>query len=255
MLVRHFNYTGRRRLKREDVRIHLLEEDGRVSFAAHLNLQGYRLPADALVFVEAYRQYTLMRFAFGSVGRLRPPASCSLSEFTSSDGVRFRVIVTQDAEPRGRLLAAADRITPRREDEPEDTVPLLPVRADEDLEHEVFRVDFSDDPLLLINAAADDWREVTRHPAFAALAYPSILREILTRIVVVEGYGDLDDPDDWRSRWLLFARLVLHAGEVPGSSAPHFERLDWVDETVKAFCRQQTLMSHFGRYWRGEGQQ
>ncbi len=112
-MIRKFNYTGRERILGNDVRILLKEEDSLRTFDASIDLDGYELPASALVDVEAYRSGspTWMRFSFGNVAKIEAPADRRLTEFDSFDGIKFRVRVTSVEEPTGLLLAEADRIT------------------------------------------------------------------------------------------------------------------------------------------------
>ncbi len=252
MAVRRLNYTGRRRIRQVDARI-TLEEGDEPRFSADLQLAEYSFEDSARVFVEAYRQTTWMRFDFGTVGELRVPPDCRLSEFDTSDAVLFRVRVTSDADRHGVLLAEADRIRPRRPDTEEDNrVPLLPVKPDGDLGDEVFRVDFSDRPLLLVNSRLGDFRAVARNPVFASLTYPAAMREILTRIIRMDQHLDTEDAVDWRSRWLRFATMLPGVSELP----PHHDDEsvdDWIQEAVGAFCRQFHMMARFGQYWTEEG--
>ena len=255
MPVRRFNYTGRKRLRRSDMRITVRERDGApATFEAGLSVDGYDLPDNASVFVEAQRQTSWMRFRFGTVGNVAPQDELVLSEFDSPDGVLFRVRVTSSDDPKALLLAVADRIRPRRPEEAEEwRVPLLPVKADESLGDQVARVDFSDYPLLLINADVGDWQAVARNPAFASLVYPPALREILTRILCIEQYFDTDDNEDWRSNWLRFATLLPGVSDPPaGSDDENMD--DWIDEAVASFCRRFAMMSRFQHYWTKEGE-
>jgi len=254
MPIRRLNFTGRKRLNRSDISIRLREVDGSYWFDADLQLDAYDLPSDALLFVEAYRQYSRMRFSYGTVGSRRPPADRALTEFTSADGVLFDVKVVQDTAPHGLLIAKADRIQPTPSDrEAEERESLLPVRPDPGLEEEVFRVYFSDDrPVLLVNEEVGNWREFTRQPAFMSLVSPELLRAILRRILHVEDYRDTDDSEDWRSQWLKFATALAGAGPLPEQSADHLEDEDWIEHTVAAFCRQHAMMHNFGKYWTEE---
>ncbi len=165
-MIRKFNYTGRERILREDVRILLKEEDSLRTFDASIDLDGYELPGSALVDVEAYRSGspTWMRFSFGSVAKVQAPADLTLTEFDSFDGIKFRVRVTSVEEPAGLLLAEADRITLKKpEEEKENRVSLLPVVPD-DLGDQLWRVDFEEEPSLLVNKAVGDWRAVSLSP-------------------------------------------------------------------------------------------
>lgn len=254
MPIRRFNYTGRKRIRLEDVAIAVYEcGDGASRFDADPSLERYELPEDAQVFVEAYRQTTSMRFDFGTVGALQPPGDRTLTEFDSADGVLFRVRVVSMSGRRAILLASAERIRPKRPElKQEERIPLLPVKSSEDLGEQVFSLDFSDRPLLLVNARVGSFREVTRDPAFIALVLPATLRDILTRIVRVEKYSDGDDADDWRSQWLRFATLLPGVPDLPTDDDE--DHLDsWIDEAVASFCRKSRILAHFQGYWDGEG--
>jgi hypothetical protein len=246
-MIRRLNYTGRVRLARRDTQIFLEEQNDKLSFNADLHLEDYQLPADALVFVEAYRQAIWMRFHFGTVGAPLPPSNRLLSEFDTPDDVRFRVKVTK-ATDQHILLAVADEIPLRRADEQKGKrLPLLPVKP-HDLGHEVWRLDFSDDkPRLLINSAAGDWRAIGRSPAFNALVYPSALREVLTRVLIIDGHDDSDDLSDWRSLWLRFAASLPAMGLPPEEDEAKYE---WIDSAVLAFAKKSGAFVRFTDFWR-----
>jgi hypothetical protein len=252
MAISRLNYSGRKRISRQDVLILLHEPPGSpLSFEAQLKLGGYNLPDDALLFVEAYRQTQWMRFPFGTVNAVVPPVDRRLTEFESEDGILFRVRVTSQAGRQGLLLAEADKVPVRRpEDVEENRLPLFPVQP-ADLGSQTWRVDFSSDPVLLINKAVGDWRAVAVSPVFRSLVCPAALREVITRILFLEDYPDLEDRDDWKTRWLLFAGSVPGAGEPPADGeTDSFE--DWIETAVEAFCRQQRFFDHFLAFWKGE---
>ena len=81
MPIRTLNYTNRKRIKREDAIITIRKEKCGNAFDAALNLAGYKLPGEARVFVEAYRQTQLTRYDFGQVGALHNPEDRVLRDF------------------------------------------------------------------------------------------------------------------------------------------------------------------------------
>ncbi len=253
MTVRRINYTGRKRVSQNDAKVSLLESGNRVAeFDVELSLSEYGLPADALVFIEAHRQTSRMRFPYGTVTGIRPPANRKLHEFDSTEGILFRVLITSVAAPEGMLLAEADRIHPRRPEEVEDKrIPLLPAKPDDNLGEQVFRLDFSDRPMLLINSQVGDWRSVARVPVFVALVLPAAFQEILTRILHVEHHFDSEDMSDWKSQWLKFAARLPGVPDLPSDDEE--DRVDdWIGEAVAAFCRSFSIYRKFGQYWTGE---
>lgn len=247
-MLRRFNYTGRKKISREDVVIALTGAKPTWGFNADLSkLSDYELPTDARVFVEAYEQAAYMRFDFGTVGSLAAPAEPArvLTEFEGSDNVHFRVKVV-DPSAEAKLLAEADGILPlSQEEEQQKKLPLLPVRH-HDLGQELWRIEFPEDaqsvPTLLVNIEIADRTAFVRTPAFMSLAWPSILREILTRILKVENIKSFEEGDEWTCRWLQFARSL-----VPGLAPP--KNLDmedeWIAGVVSAFAQKFTLLSRF----------
>lgn len=253
MPVRTLNYTNRRRLSRHDLRITITNGNSTPTFDARLNFDSYRLPPNALVRVEAYRQTQWMRFDFGTIGALRPPLDRRLTEFDSVEGVLFRVKVITSSEPRGLLIAEADQIRPRQaEDKEDERVPLLPVVPDPELGDEIFRVEFdSNQTLLKVNKSLGDWRALARDPIFLALVYPAALRLILNRILLIDKYHDAEDTDDWRSRWLRFALTVPGAESLPPEESDEDDIDDWINDAVAAFSKQQQMRQRFQRNWTG----
>lgn len=250
-MIRRLNYTGRVKIDRSDVRLSTHERNGGWVFEAGLQLNDYELPADAPVFVEAYRQTTWMRFGFGTVGNLRaPPADQrQLVEFDSPDGVLFRVKVTQ-AHDEHLLLAHADRIPLARPEDAVDRESLLPV-VPADLGDELWRVSLEDEPQLLVNkSASPDWRQMAQSPLFVSLVYPAVLRQVLTAVLIDHRCRDIDDESDWCSRWLRFAVGLpgVNPELPPEKDAEDAVRI-WTDDAVAGFARKLQLREKFSGAW------
>lgn len=242
------NFTGRRRISRNHVTIIVTGIGGIETFNAELDLGSYGFPDSAAVIIEAFRQLELIRFDFGTVGNIAPPASCRLSEFGTLAGLRFRIKIVSTEEPRGRLLAVGDRITPRKaEQQSLSRVPLLAVRA-QDLGREVWRLDFSDQPLLLVNPRVVAKKQLVHSVEFQSLVLPEILRSILNRILLVEQIRVPDDSDEWTSRWLKFAESMPGVGAVPDVADPESD-LDWIDAAIGSFCRWRSVDQQFTGFW------
>lgn len=251
MPIRHINFTGRKRLISEDVVITLNNEATPLTFEiSHLALESYALPADAIVRVEAYRQAVPVYapFKLGTVADFTFPGSVPLPDFDSPDGVRFRVKVTAVSEPiEGQLLAEGDAIRPVWASGEQES--LLTVRPSANLEQEVFRLDFDDAPVLLINERTGQWREVARDPVFVSLVYPAVLRTILTHILSDGVPEDEYESDDWRALWLRFAKG--HTGVSNPPETPE-DNQDWIEEVVKAFCKRSEIYTNFAKHWNSE---
>jgi hypothetical protein len=252
-MIRRFNFTDRIRIRRKDIRITLREEKGKFAFDADLSaLVDYELPPESFVFVEAYRQTNWMRFDFGQVGAITPTADRYLSQFDSPDGIKFRVKVTPDGDIH-TLLAEADAIQLARPDQQEgERTPLLPVKPQK-LGDEIYRLDFSGQdgrPLLLINSDAGNYADIGRSPAFVSLVYPSVLREILIRVLLIEKHDDDANPNDWQSQWVRFASLHAGLGDLPPTDDVD-ERGQWIEKAVSAFAKQLQARAKFAEFWKG----
>lgn len=252
MPVRTLNYTNRKRILREHARITIHEDKTGCTFDAGLNLADYRLPGEARVFVEAYRQTQQMRFSYGQVGAMRIPENRNLRDFGSAEGVLFRVKVVTGIDPHGLLLAEADQIRPRKStDADEDRVPLLPVVPDENMGEEIWKIEFDDQQTLLrMNSRLGDWRALARDPAFVALVYPAVFRMVLRQILLHDKHRDSEDEDDWRSRWLRFA-VDLHGVASPPEEDNEAGLEDWIDTAASAFCSRQNIFAIHERFWTG----
>ena len=249
MSIRRINSTGRRRILRDDAQILLrTQSDGHLSFDASLDLIDYELPSDASVYIEAYRQTTFMRFDYGTVALPRPPTGNDrrLTEFSSKDGLLFRIKVTSVGERPGLLLAEGDGIPSREEqDEPDKRLPLLPA-VPADLGQEIWKIDFAaDGPHLLVNNQLD-WVSVASTPMFRSLVFPSVIRQVLTQILIIDKDSDVEDLQNWRARWLKFA-MALGAGEPPSTTSEEDEdeALEWIDGAAERFCATHSWLTHY----------
>lgn len=249
MSIRRINSTGRIKILREDAQVILdTAPDGTLTFAASLNLADYGLPDEALVFLEAYRQTTFMRFPHGTVANpTKAGEPLRLTEFPVRDGLLFRVKVTSAGNRAGVLLAEADRIpVSDDEEQPENRIALLPT-ATEDLGDEIWQVDFGggSGPQLLINTRVGDWKGVARAPLFRAVVYPSAMRQVLWQIYKVEETRHMDDLTDWRCRWLLFASALPGVGDPPLTSNDDDDWSNWIENAVLVFSRHHKMLDHF----------
>lgn len=248
-MIRRLNYTGRVKIHRSSVRLAVVDIEGGFGFDAHLDLDEYGLASDAQVFVEAYRQTTWMRFAFGTVGAMQIPEPLDrrLTEFDSSEGVLFRVKVTQ-ATDEHVLLAAADKIPLHEKGSDSDKESLLPV-VPMDLGEELWRLDFDPEPKLLISKSATaDWNQLALSPLFQGLVYPEALRSVLTT-VLNNKHRDTEDEGDWQSKWLRFATLLPGMPvELPKEDDEDGAE-EWVEDAIRAFSKKLLLRHKFSEEW------
>lgn len=249
-MIRRLNYTGRVKISRTDLKLGTSDSGGALSFDADLRLADYELPAEAQVFVEAYRQTSWMRFPYGTVAAIQPPADRMLSAFDSADGIRFRVKITQPGNEHV-LLAVADRIQLALPDADAACESLLPVTPAE-LDNEIWRLDLegSEPELFVSNTAAPDWRQLAYSPIFISLVYPEVLRQVLKAILLEHKYRDFEDNTDWRSKWLRFARMLPGVDpDLPAAEAADDLVIQWVSDAVAAFAKKLSLKNKFSAAW------
>lgn len=258
-MIRKFNYTGRVKLKRTDVPMQILGSGPVKKFAARFNLGEYHLPGEAKVFVEAYETVNYMRFPFGTVNQITSPPNeeLLLTEFPGSDAVRFRVKIVDATAKHGRLLASIDGILPASPEENDQSKsPLLPVRS-KDLGQQVWVIEYpestEDLPVLCIHKEAGDARTIAQQTFFKSLVLLGILREILTRILLLDGYRELDDESDWRSRWLRFGQKLI-AGAEPPSDDEDEDTRKWIEDVVVMFSASQKCLANFVEFQQEEAE-
>ena len=93
-MIRKFNYTGRKKIRRSNVQIDLLRSrNGHRQFNIALQLDDLALPANAHVYVEAYHRSGYQRFDFGTIAHRAIPSDRTLRKFANSALPLFRVKV------------------------------------------------------------------------------------------------------------------------------------------------------------------
>lgn len=260
-MPRRLNYTKRKKILRQDVTIRLRRDGARVTFDADLRLAAYgfhRLAPPPHVHVEAYHSAsaTWKRFDFGRADALSAPKDRALAEFTRPESILFRVKVSAAEGPhRGRLLGEADGLRPLMPEQDESgRDPIIHHVPADDIGDELWRVDFTGVmPLLKINANVPmGVEQFLLDPAHRAVFAPAVMRQVLTRILVVDRDSyDEEDDSSWQVRWLAFADTLPGVGRPPESqeSDGHLDNLrdleDWIDSAVEAFAASSKLMQGF----------
>jgi len=132
-MIRKFNYTGRKKIKRSNVRIDLMRDsNGQRFFSSGLKLDDLELPLNAHVYVEAYHRSGYRRFDFGTVGDRKIPPDRQLKTISDSAIPLFRVKVVDKSTSHGRILASVDKVRPENIDNiPAGSQSLLFVEYDD----------------------------------------------------------------------------------------------------------------------------
>jgi hypothetical protein len=258
-MIRKFNYTGRKKIERKNIAIHLMKDKTpHPYFDISLNINPEDFENDPELYVEAYDRSSFMRFRCGTLKQLQIPEDRHLYDIHSTDAILFRVKLVDSSTHHGKILAAADRLASTGES-PEETkrIPLLPVTY-EDLEQEIWKLDFRNTgPVLAVNKRiekANISEIVKTSDLFFSLVYPSVLREILIRILLIDETFEDDDKESWQNLWLSFVENLPDVSQI--TITPEFENrgqlsdrdgfLKWIDdEAVPAFCRKYGVKARF----------
>jgi hypothetical protein len=239
-MKRRLNFTGRKRIKRDQVTINFIKHRDFIDSFNFINFDhsDLELPANACVYVEAYYRTELKRFPFGTIENFSAPQSTSLTDMAYRQNLKFRVLVVETRSKK--ILAVADGISP---DSPSDRRPILPVEF-KDLGNRVWELNFEEEeasPILLINERIPDIHNIAkRDPSFFVYVYPFVLHDILNHMVFVDGIDSITDPQiEWHHDWLDF---VSGMGVQPkkclikdSDSHDQSEASKWIEQAVEAF--------------------
>jgi hypothetical protein len=232
------NFTGRRRITRSRIHLHLASDDDGIRLdVRRIDLGGLNLPDDALVAVEAYHQTTYARVSCGRVGALDLARDVALPQFSAPETILFRVKVIGTGPDDGRLLAAADRLPATAIEGSGGRRPLLPFRAEPDMGM-LWRLDFAmDQPTVVIDAGIGDWHEFARQPYFVSLVYPEILRQVA--LWVFDRQEEAAEGESVESYWIQFLKRY---GPAPAEVAEDGQSA-WAEDLAAAFARDKNLVA------------
>lgn len=178
------------------------------------------------------------------------PPVLLLDQVDRSGSVLFRVkIVDNDNEP-GKLLASAERIQPRSEDDADGRRSLFPILY-RDLGPETWKVEinYGDRPKLIINTKLPGFsHKLQENALLQGLLLPAAFREVLDKLVQPADAGDDADEEGeggtggWKEEWLQYAHDELGMPEIADSVSEE-DRQDWVDEAIIKFSEKGSFIS------------
>ncbi len=250
-MIRRFNRTGRRTIARQHAQVTLRKlNPEQTYFEIALDLNSYGFPKDAKVRVEAWRSNAVQRWEFGIVDDINPPTRGNrvLRDVPETAAFRVAIVAPDDS---GLLFGLSGDLRPRRELTNDGSEPiaesLLHVEIASDLGQEVWRLDFGDDelPVLQLNGSISGIAQIVEHdPTFRSLVIPEIFRSILQRAILVTRI-DPDDPDSnaWTD-WLALAKKQAPKADVPtltdlADTGERDAAFSWIEMVVGRFAAQR----------------
>jgi len=262
-MKRRLNFTGRQKIPRRNIIIVLNKENGiATSFTAKVDLSDFQFPEDAKVYIDAYHRTDQKRYDFGTVSAINTPSDTSLENLARIENLKFRLLVVDKRRTFGLILAHADRISPIPEGERKS---ILPVDF-KDLGQQIWKVEYEGyegEPVLFVNNRLPNIQSVAKlDPLFFFFVFPSVIREILTHMVFVDGVDSVEEPSiGWHANWLEFTRRILSGEGSPSILDPRSESFDreeaesWIDKIVEEFCSSRREWPQFvSRFMGGDSQ-
>ena len=232
--MKRFNYTGRKKILRGDVKIRLQGDfNDKPIVDVAINLSDYGFPQGNSVFLEPQRKTRFMRIELGKVANSIRSNSIKLTEFDDALDIDFRVKVVDASQ--GMLLGIAENIKPYSKDDQLDKnqQSILPVSSVDLSSYGVlWRISQDDQKAVLeIERELGSRDQVVRSLMFRAFIWPAAMRQILERVLSGNDWDpELSDPQDLSTRWLLFTRQI-------GAGMPELKAADrneeWIDTAVR----------------------
>lgn len=219
---------------------------------------------DCHVVLDAVLRTRAQRRELGPLADLAPSAEIAFDEFLPEDEVQFRLKVVRPADKVITGEVSGLRVKSDKPEEPASgkRKSLLPVNwatEGDGMKGRFWKVDYSDPkyPVLLLAkgkfAACGD----VNHPAFQALAFPAIMKEVLTYAFATRFCNAPAWAEDWK-------KLVSLLGCDPcperpeGADSPqeveeHLESVrKWIDVASAAFANRCHIDSITGDFKRSE---
>jgi hypothetical protein len=240
-----FNYTSRKKIEQESIKVEFGEVDGRPVVSASiidpLVLDG--LPAESPIILEVSRRTTLEQFRMGTVGATVSVVDASFNEFTNVAGAQARLkVVSAASEAHGRLLAVAEGIqVVGAGSQPGESNPLILFRPSTGLNQEVWFLDLEEEiPTVLLNESIDDWFGLATSSMFVAFVYPELVRRVA--LWVAADFDAADEAGTVRARWVRFLnRLGTPLSEIARDEGSAVAA--WADECASSFSIRHGLVT------------
>ncbi|HCE45491.1 MAG TPA: hypothetical protein DET40_18275 [Lentisphaeria bacterium] len=249
-----FNYTGRRKLNNDTFDLKIQETlDNPSSIQVKLHKDKISDISDhSTVWLEAYRGPRIMRFGLGQLSKQTCICKFILSDFGPMEPILFRLKIIDEKDELHPIKAWRDKIRPvsllESEKRNKCILPVYPC----DLKNLAWKIDWSEPtrPVLQVNSRINTVRDVTsivkNDPDFAALVFPEVLRDVLSRLIDQEPEIDEDDENEW----MIFGeRLAGYKFEDSDNvDDTKILRDTWIDDVIQNFGDRINLMPRYIKF-------
>lgn len=230
-MQRTINHTGRHKVEVKELQINIQEQTNGVPvFDVDFSLNREKLPDDASIYIEAYQRNTLQRFHFGTVGEIRKPVNRELDQLDLTSPALFRIRIVDESKHLGRLVASAEGLKPKGDNDEDQRSSLLVFRS-RPMGQQTWRVEFDTGgkPELCINSRIPDAKnQLLNNPQFQSLILPAAFRQILMFYL----WNDNEEEGGVEEQWMTFAEHIAY--EKPQGNDP-LQLTAWVDDVADRF--------------------
>lgn len=257
------NFTGREAIDRSLITITSEKnvQPLKIYLKTDASLKANPKYAGCDVVLEAYLRTKAERAELGKLADLKASTEIVFKEFLLAEGVQYRLKIVNPTDKKlaGVVDGLKEKDPKKPDDEPKKRKSVLDVnwaQSGDNLKNRFWKVDcHGAKPTLLIRHGKFTSLGDVNEPAFQALAFPSILREVLTYAFVTR----FDNPPGWSEDWEKLA-FILGANERPQLNPAEKNRqnieayfedmIDWIDTAAEKFaaeCRLDGIDSSFKR--------
>ena len=228
--MRRTSYPYKRKnIKKQDLNIDIIENNNTLVVQLSLyNLQDYKFPNKAVVFLEAYNRQDIDLMRLGDIQSVvfceKIKKKLNFFEPPQRSKIKFRIKVVD--EKTWRLLGLAENLKEKREADS-----LLSIRTDSSI-HTIYRVDWDDldHPILIINQDLSECLSYIK-PLLAEV----VCREILQRLLFFQK-DEFDKEEIENHKWIKFAKKYNQRSNLMELSDDDKE--NWISGVLGEFSKK-----------------
>ncbi len=246
-----YNYTGRKRLDDSTFELNIRENTAApADLEISLNTEEIEnIPETAVAWVEAYHSSKMMRFCLGGWAEVAQK-KFALTDFDPGEPLLFRIKIVEESDEKHPIKGWREQIRPVIYDasgrQKKSILPVYPT----DLGSCAWKIDWSEPsrPILKVNSRINSIANiVAKDPDFAALVFPQVIREVLTRLL----HADIEDEEN---EWLTFAEsLVADVCERDEDDEEDERLIDaWVERVIQRFGQEADVITRYNNLKEGK---
>lgn len=235
--MKSFNFTGRKRILREDVFLSTESTDKPFpSISVRVLLSDYEFPSAACVFLEASWKKRFMRIDLGAAKSEIRVNNINLKEFDHIELINFRLKVINPYN--SRIMGMADNLKPftRCKDDDRNYKSILPiVSANLGDDGVIWKLDFDEQKVVLqIEERLGTKEQIASSLTFKSIILPAAFQQILTRVTQNECAQEMLDPEDFCAQWILFVEQL--GVKAPAEDLDDYD--EWISDAIAALSKR-----------------